>query len=343
VDRAWPVRDRRPGEVLAMVRLGFSLSSEEHDAMSLVEHARAAERAGFEFAMLSDHFHPWTPQQGESPFAWSVLGAIAQATDRLVLGTGVTCPLIRIHPAIVAQAAATVASLAPGRFVLGVGTGEALNEHVTGARWPSASERRDMLEEAIGVIRELWRGELTDHHGRYFQVIDAQLFSLPDEPPPIIVATAGSKSAELAGRLGDGMIGTAPSSDTIRAFADAGGEGKPRYGQVTVCWAQDEQSAIETAMTWWPIAAIEGELSQELPLPRQFADAGKIVREDDIVGAIACGPDADRHAERIQSYIDAGYDHVYVHQVGPDQAGFLRFAERELLPRFGSSPVRAAG
>jgi coenzyme F420-dependent glucose-6-phosphate dehydrogenase len=326
-----------------VVRLGFSLSSEEHGSKALVEQAIAAEAAGFEFAMISDHFHPWTPRQGNSPFVWSVLGAIAARTERLVLGTGVTAPLIRIHPAIVAQAAATVATLMPGRFVLGVGTGEALNEHITGERFPSATERRAMLEEAIEVIRDLWRGELTDHAGRYFHVVDAQLFTLPDEPPPIVVAASGPKAAEMAGRLGDGMVGTGPDEETMHAFREAGGEGKPTYGQVTLCWADDERAAIDTAMEWWPQAAISGELTQELPLPRQFAQAASSVHEEDLAHAIVCGPDADRHAERIQSYIDAGYDHVYLHQVGPDQQGFIRFAERELLPRFSRSEIRAAG
>jgi len=326
-----------------VVRLGYSLSSEEHPPRALVEHAVAAEAAGFEFAMISDHFHPWTTQQGNSPFVWSVLGAIAMRTDRLVLGTGVTAPLIRIHPAIVAQAAATVATLMPGRFVLGVGTGEALNEHITGERFPSATERRDMLAEAIEVIRDLWRGELTDHRGRYFHVVDAQLFTLPDEPPPIVVAASGSKSAEMAGRLGDGMVGTAPDADTIRTYRESGGADKPTYGQVTVCWAADERSAVETAMAWWPQAAISGELSQELPLPRQFEDAASSVHEEDVAQAIVCGPDPEKHAERIQAYVEAGYDHVYLHQIGPDQAGFIRFAERELLPRFSRSAVHATG
>jgi G6PDH family F420-dependent oxidoreductase len=326
-----------------VVRLGFSLSSEEHGSKALVEQARRAEDVGFSFAMISDHFHPWIPRQGNSPFVWSVLGAIAASTERLVLGTGVTAPVIRIHPAIVAQAAATTATLMPGRFLLGVGTGEALNEHITGRRWPSASERRDMLEEAIGVIRELWTGELIEHRGRYYDVIDAQVYTLPDEPPPILVAASGPRSADLAGRIGDGLISTAPERETIETFEEAGGQGKPRYGQLALCWARDERTALDTVKEWWPNAALGGDISQELPLPRQFAQAAAAVHDEDLAEMIVCGPDADRHAERIQAYIDAGYDHVYLHQIGPDQAGFMRFAERELMPRFASEDVRVAG
>jgi coenzyme F420-dependent glucose-6-phosphate dehydrogenase len=326
-----------------VVRFGYSLSSEEHGSIALVEHARMAEHIGFDFAMISDHFHPWIPRQGNSSFVWSVLGAIAARTERIAIGTGVTCPLIRTHPAIVAHAAATVATLMPGRFVLGLGTGENLNEHVTGERWPSASERRRMLEEAVEVIRELWKGELTDHDGRYYTVVDAQLYTLPDEPPPIVVAAGGEQAAELAGAIGDGLVGVGPERETVEAFERGGGTGKPKYGQVTLCWAKDERAAIETVMEWWPQVGVQGEASQELPLPRMFESAAKVVKADDIAAAVPCGPDVDRHLEQIRSYLDAGFDHVYLHQIGPDQEGFLRFAHDELLPRLGSAEMRAAG
>ena len=314
-----------------MTEFGYALSSEEHRPLDLVRYARRAEEAGFSFALISDHYHPWIDKQGQSSFVWSVIGAISQATERLRLGTGVTCPLIRTHPAIIAQAAATAAALMPGRFFLGLGTGENLNEHILGDRWPAADERREMLIEAIEVIRELWEGQVTDYHGAFYRVENARVYTLPDEPPPIYIAASGSKTAELAGEIADGFIGTSPDKETIDAYR-AAGEG-PMYGQVSVCWAQDEASARKTAHEWWPTAAVHGELTQELPLPRHFEQASKSVTEDQVAERIVCGPDARKHIESIQEYIDAGYTHVYVHQVGPDQEGFFRFYEREVLPQ----------
>ena len=315
-----------------MTRIGYSLSSEEHSPRELVESARAAEEAGFEFALISDHFHPWLDQQGQSPFAWSVIGAIAEATERLVVGTGVTCPTIRLHPALVAQAAATSAALMPGRFFLGVGTGENLNEHILGDRWPNADERLERLEEAVDLIRELWEGDLVTHRGRHFTVDRARLYTLPDEPPPLAVAAAAPKAAELAGRLGDALISVAPTEDIVRQFEQAGGEGKPRYGQVHVCWAEREEDAVETAHRCWPNAALPGDLGQELPLPRYFRQATSTLSREQVAEKVICGPDPERHREAIDEYVKAGFDHVYVHQVGPDQAGFIRFYEREVLP-----------
>jgi coenzyme F420-dependent glucose-6-phosphate dehydrogenase len=330
-------------EEVPMVQIGFTLSSEEQGPTELVRLAGAIERAGFAFATISDHFHPWTSTQGNSPFVWSVLGGIASTTERLRVGTGVTCPLIRMHPAVIAHASATAAEMMPGRFFLGLGTGENLNEHVTGERWPSASERREMLEEAIGMIRELWRGELVDHHGRYYQVVDAQLFTAPQAPPPIYVAAAGPQAARLAGRLGDGLIGTSPEPETVDTFEREGGSGKPRVGQLTVCWAADGPTAVETAMRWWPTAALQGELMQELPLPRHFEQATSTVTREQLEGAVVCGPDPDRHVEAIDRYVAAGYDHVVIHQVGPDQDGGLRFYADEVLPRITGADLRKAG
>ena len=324
-----------------MTAVGYALSSEEHSAIDLVRHARRAEEAGFSFAVISDHYHPWIDRQGQSPFVWGVLGAIAQATETLRVGTGVTCPTVRIHPAIIAQASATAASLMPGRFFLGLGTGERLNEHILGAPWPAWEVRAEMLAEAVGVIRQLWEGDMTSHRGRHYTVDTARIYSLPEQLPPIYVAAGGTKAAREAAQLGDGIIGTGPERSIIDAFGDAGGDG-PRIGQVTVCWAATEAEARRTAREWWPTVAIHGEASQELPSPAHFEQLTKSVTEDQVAEVVPCGPDAARHLARIAEYVDAGYDHVYIHQIGPDQAGFIKFAEGELLPALKPEALRLA-
>jgi coenzyme F420-dependent glucose-6-phosphate dehydrogenase len=315
------------------VELGYALSSEEHGPNDLVRNARAAEEAGFTFALISDHYHPWVDAQGESPFVWSVIGGIAQATERLRLGTGVTCPTIRIHPAIIAQAAATAQVMLEGRFFLGVGTGEELNEHVTGARWPGPQERLELLEEAIEVLRLLWQGGYQSHYGKHYTVEQARIYTLPDKPPPIAVAAAQPKAAQLAGRLGDALIGVSPQAELLAEFDQAGGSGKPRYGQVTVCYAESEDEAKKTAFEIWPNAGLEGPLSQELAIPEHYEAAAQLLDEDDVAETVICGPDPQRHLEAIREYDDAGYTHVYVHQVGREQDSFFRFYANEILPQ----------
>lgn len=317
-----------------MVQLGYALSSEEHPPNDLVRYAQRAEEVGFTFALISDHYHPWIDRQGHSPFVWSVLGGIAQVTKRLALGTGVTCPTIRLHPAIIAQAAATAAAMMPGRFVLGVGTGENLNEHILGVHWPPHDRRLAMLEEAVAVIRQLWQGGTQTYRGAFYAVENARVYTRPDALPPIIVAASGPQAAAAAGRIGDGLCSTTPQPDIVEHFAAAGGAGKPRYGQCAVCWAQDEAQARRTAYAYWPNAGLTGELSQELPTPAHFEQAAKLVREDDIAEVIVCGPDPARHIAQIQKYAEAGYDYIYVHQVGPDQEGFFQFYAKEVLPKF---------
>jgi G6PDH family F420-dependent oxidoreductase len=323
------------------VQLGYTLSSEEHLPNDLVRYAKMAEEAGFAFASISDHFHPWVDAQGHSPFVWSVIGGVATATERIQLGTGVTCPTVRIHPAIIAQAAATSAAMMPGRFYLGVGSGEALNEHITGERWPETEIRQAMLEEAVAVMRLLWQGGNQSHHGTYFTVENARLYTLPEEPVPVMVAASGPQAAELAGRIGDGLISTSPNKEVVKAFEKAGGKG-PRYGQITVCWGQDEAKTLKTAHEIWPNAGLPGELGQELPTPAHFEQAVQLVTPEKIAESIVVGPDASKYLAKIDEYIQAGFDHVYIHQVGPDQAGFIRFAEREILPRFAETKARAA-
>jgi len=264
-----------------------------------------------------------------------VLAAAGQATERLSLGTGVTCPLIRIHLAIVAQAAATTAALLPGRLFLGLGTGEHLNEHILGDRWPPARLRLEMLDEAIGLIRELWKGDLTTHRGRHYTVEHARLYTLPERPPPIMVAARGERAATLAGEKGDGLIGTSPDAAMMEAFEDAGGTDKPRYGQLTVCWAPSLKEARRTAFEVWPTMAVRGELSVELPLPRHFEQAAEMVDEDDVAEAMVLGPDPEEFLAAIHTFAGGGYTHVYLHQVGPDQEGFLTFCRDELLPKLG--------
>ncbi len=324
-----------------MTALGYALSSEEHGPRDLVANARRAEEAGFTFALISDHFHPWIDRHPHSPFVWGVLGAIAEATDRLVVGTGVTCPTMRIHPAIIAHAAATAADLMPGRFFLGIGTGENLNEHILGQAWPEWDVRAEMLEESVEVIRKLWRGETMSHRGRHYRVQNARLFTLPEASPPIRVAAGGARMAEMAARFGDGLISTAPDRDLIAAYEKAGGEG-PKIGQLTVCWASTEKKARRTAHEWWPTAALHGEVSQELPNPSQFTQLAEGVTEDQVAEAIVCGPDANRHLEDIEKYVAAGFDHVYIHQVGPDQEGFIDWARREILPEVGAKKADVA-
>jgi len=324
-----------------MTSFGYKLSSEEHDAPSLVRYARMAEEAGFDYAAISDHFHPWTDAQGESPFVWAVIGAVAQATERLRVGTLVTCPTVRIHPAIVAQAAATAAQLLPGRFFLGLGTGENLNEHVLGDRWPLADARQDMLEEAVGIIRELWKGDDVTHRGEHYVVEQARVYTLPDELPPIYVAAAGKQAAELAGRVADGLVALAPEDELLKTFEQSGGKGKPKACEITMCWAPDEQRALETVREIWPNALAPGELVAELPLPRHYEQVAELVGDDDFKEKLPLGPDPEAHLEAIRTYVDAGFDEICLHQVGYDQEGFFEFWKKELAPELGASTKAA--
>jgi coenzyme F420-dependent glucose-6-phosphate dehydrogenase len=315
------------------VELGYALSSEEHAPAELVRNARAAEQAGFGFGLISDHIHPWIDAQGHSGFVWSVLGSIAQATDKFRIGTGVTCPLIRTHPAIVAHAAATVACLMPGRFFLGVGTGENLNEHVLGAKWPAADERLEMLEEAVEVMRLLWQGGYQTHRGKHYTVENLRIFDLPGEPVEVAVAAMQPQAAELAGRIGDALVNVAPKEKIIDKFEQNGGKGKPKYGQITVCYAKSKDEAKKTAFEVWPNALVEGSASQELPLPSDFEQLVEDRDADELDGTLTLGPDPDEYLEQLKEYEKAGYTHVYFHQVGPDQDSFLAFAQKELLPK----------
>ncbi|HET8524604.1 MAG TPA: TIGR03557 family F420-dependent LLM class oxidoreductase [Thermomicrobiales bacterium] len=317
-----------------MVELGYALSSEEFAPDALIDNARRAEEVGFSFALISDHYHPWVTKQGEAPFVWAVIGGISRVTSQLQLGTGVTCPTVRIHPAIIAQAAATSAAMMPGRFFLGVGTGENLNEHIVGKGWPPQQVRLDMLEEAVTVIRGLWEGKQFSHRGDHFIVENAQIYTLPDQLPPLMVAAAGDETGEVAGRIGDGLISTSPNQKVVETFDENGGTGKPRYGQLTVCWAKDEQTAKKQALEIWPNGGMTSGMHSQLPTPAFFDEAIRLVTEDMLAEQIPCGPDPERHKAAIQKFIDAGFDHVYIHQIGPDQDGFFDFYQREIMPAF---------
>ncbi|RPJ28429.1 MAG: TIGR03557 family F420-dependent LLM class oxidoreductase [Chloroflexi bacterium] len=315
-----------------MITLGYALSSEEHEPNKLVTHGQIAEQSGFQFLLISDHFHPWVPQQGESSFVWSVLGGIAHATQRVQVGTGVTCPIMRIHPTLVAQAAATVADMMPGRFFLGLGTGEYLNEHILGDAWPRIEVRQEMLAEAVDIIRELWKGEEYSHHGTYFTVRDAQIYTLPEKLPPIYIAASGAESAELAAEISDGLISTTSGDEVVKAFRKAGGRDKPRYGMVKVCWAPSEEEAKKTVQYWWPTSGISGPLHADLPTPKHFDDVVEAMGEPIVPEDTVLGPDPGAYLEGIQTLYENGFDHIYLHQIGPDQEGFLKFFKGELLP-----------
>lgn len=286
-----------------MAEFGVFLSSEEHGPRSLLTQARQAEEAGFRSVLISDHFHPWLNGQGESPFVWSVIGAISAATE-LEVATGVTCPTVRIHPAVIAQAAATSQLLLKGKFVFGVGSGEALNEHIVGRHWPPVDTRLEMLEEAIEVIRQLWTGKLTTHHGRFYTVENARLYSVPDAPPPIVVSAFEPEAAALAGRIGDGFITVQPDADLVKGYRSGGGDG-PVLGSVKVCWGDDEQQARKLAHSQWPTDKLPGQLNQELPMPSQFEQASSLVTEDMVAESVPCGPDPDRYLDAITKYLKA--------------------------------------
>lgn len=313
------------------LEFGYTLSSEEHGPNTLVDNAVRAEQHGFGFVSLSDHYHPWIGEQGHSPFAWAVLGGIAARTTTIGVGVGVTCPIMRIHPAVVAHAAATTAVMFEGRFFLGVGTGEALNEHITGERWPPPGIRRDMLDEAVTVMRHLWTGETVDHHGTHFTVENARLFDVPDELVPVIVSGFGDEAISLAGRIGDGYWGHSPERHDIRHFVESGGSG-PRYGQIDVCWDTDADRARATVHRVWPNRGLGGQLAQDLPTWSHFEAAVGNVRQDDATADLPCGPDLDAYVAAVDAFESAGYDHVYFHQIGPNQDGFISFWDSELRP-----------
>ncbi len=312
-----------------MTEFGYFLAAEEHAPDTLVDIAQQAEQAGFESVWISDHFHPWNDAQGHSPFVWTPIGGIAATTD-LRITTAVTCPTVRIHPAIIAQAAATAAVATGGRFRLGVGSGEALNEHILGDAWPSVDVRHQMLEEAVDVMRQLWTGDVVVHQGRHYRVDNARIYTLPDEPVEVHVSAFGPQALSLAARIGDGLISMGPDGGAIKEYRDQGGTG-PAAAALKGCWARDGDQATGTAMAW-ANQALPGQLAQELPMPSHFEQAITLVTPDMMAEQYPMGPDPQGWVDAIQEYVDAGFDEVYVNQMGPDQAGFFTFWQDEVLP-----------
>ena len=313
-----------------MTRFGYVLSSEEYAPADLIRQAKLAEQAGFDALWISDRFHPWLDEQGQSSFVWSVIGAISQVTD-LPITTAVTCPTTRIHPAIIAQAAATASLLTGGGFTLGVGTGAAVNEHITGGRWPSAAVRREMLEEAVAIITGLFSGHELTYEGMYYQVRAARLYSRPPAPPPVYVSGFGPLSARLAARIADGYICTAPRADLVKRYRDEGGGDRPVQGGLRGCWAPDAARARATMRRLWPTESIPGEWAQLLPLPRHFAQFADLVTDDMVTAP--CGPEPGPYLDAIQAFEEAGFDEVYLGQAGGRLEGAFDFLATEVLPR----------
>jgi G6PDH family F420-dependent oxidoreductase len=316
-----------------MVKFGYKLMTEEHGPAALVDNALRAEAAGFDFVSISDHFHPWLEAQGHAPFAWSVLGAIAHTTSRIGITTGLTCPIIRYHPAIIAQAAATIGVMSQNRFTLAIGAGERLNEHVTGARWPSVPERHEMLGEAIGIFRALWSGGVHTQKGTHFIIDHAQLYDLPDQPIPIVLGVSGPDGVRLAVEKADGIMATEPKSELVRGFRSSANGKAPCYCEVTLAYAESDEEALAMAHQRFKFSALGWAVMSELPSVHAFEAASKFVEPADLADSVGAGPNVESHLAAIRRYIDAGFDHIVLTGVGPDQEQFINFFKQELRPR----------
>ena len=311
------------------MKLGYKLIAEAYSPVEMVRQAVRAEEAGFDFVEISDHFHPWVSEQQHSGFAWSILASIAARTERIELATGVTCPFIRYHPAIIAQAAATTSLLADGRFTLGVGSGERLNEHVVGRGWPSVTVRHEMFRESLEMIRLLWQGGYHSYEGKHLTLEDARVFDLPEVLPPIVVATGGPRASALAAELGDGIFTTEPRTDLVAAYEKAGGDG-PRYAEVPMAWAATEDEAAASARRLFRFGLTGWKVQAELPNPVNFDAATAYITEDHVKQMFACGPDVDQQLTVAQSFVDAGYDHLALINAGPDVDGFFDHVASDL-------------
>ena len=322
-----------------MTNFGYTLMTEQAGPKELVRHAERAEQVGFDFEVMSDHYFPWLAAQGHAPYAWSVLGAVAHVTERVELMTYVTCPTMRYHPAVVAQKAATVQLLADGRFTLGLGSGENLNEHVVGTDWPTVATRQDMLVEAIDIIRQLHEGDLVDHRGEFFQVASARIWDLPEDPVPIAVAVSGGASIDRLAPIADHMIAVEPSEELVAAWNIT--DGAPRIGaqaraigQIPICWDPDESAAVQRAHEQFRWFAGGWAVNADLPTTAGFAGATQFVRPEDVAENIPCGPDLDKIIDSVKGYWEAGFTDVALVQVGGDtQDRFLDEAAGPLLDK----------
>jgi G6PDH family F420-dependent oxidoreductase len=316
-----------------MTQWGYTMMTEQTGPKALVGDVVAAEAAGFDFSVISDHYFPWLDAMGHAPYAWSVLGAAAQATERIGLMTYVTCPIKRYHPAVVAQKAATMALLSDGRFTLGLGAGENLNEHVTGGGWPPVNTRHAMLAEAIDIITELWAGGYVNYDGRYFQVDSAKVWDLPETPTPLALAVSGRNSCALAGAKADAMIGVEPESRLIDLYDAAGGRGKPKIGQIPVCFDPDREAAVARAHQLFRWFGGGWKVNAELPGTAAFEGATQFVTPEDVAAAVPCGDDVGAFVKAIRAFPDAGYTHVALVQIGGQhQSAFIDWAQTQLLP-----------
>lgn len=313
------------------MRIGYFLSTEEYGPAELIAQARAAEEAGFQSLWISDHFHPWNNEQGNSALVWSMIGAISQVCS-LHVTTAVTCPTTRIHPAIIAQAAGTSAELLEGRFTLGVGTGEALNESILGGPWPTLDVRLEMLEEAVGLIRRLWTGEVVSHRGRFYTVDHARIYNVPDVRPEIFVSGFGPKAVELAARIGDGYIGTSPDAELVNRFRSLA-DGLPAQAGCKVAYAATKEEGWEHAHRLWPNAGLPGEMAQILPTPEHFEQASELVTLESTRDSVVAGNDPEEHLEQIRSYDEAGYDELYIANMGPHYLEMIEFYGRHVLSK----------
>jgi G6PDH family F420-dependent oxidoreductase len=316
------------------MRIGYFLSSEEYTPAELIEQAKGAERAGFSALWISDHYHPWVDAQGQSAFVWSTIGALSQATS-LPITTAVTCPTVRIHPAVVAQAAATSAVLTGGKFRLGIGSGEALNEHIFGDAWPEADVRLEMLEEAVEIMRKLWEGGNVSYRGKHYTVENARIYTLPEKPVEILVSGFGPKAIEVAARIGEGYVHVSPDADAVKQFRSSGGGDRVCQAGFKAAYADSEEEGARIAYEKWPNAGLPGELSQVLPTPKHFEQASQLVTQDMIKESFVCGNDPQAHLDMIDQYAAAGFDEIYVANTGPNWQGLMDLYTEHVLPQRG--------
>jgi G6PDH family F420-dependent oxidoreductase len=317
-----------------MTRYGYTLMTEQSGPREIVRYAAAAEQAGFDFEVMSDHFFPWLAEQGHGAYAWSMLGAVSQVTERVGLMTYVTAPILRYHPAVVAQKAATIALLSEGRFTLGLGAGENLNEHVVGQGWPPVNVRHEMLEEAIRIITSLFEGGYVNFAGSHYRVDSAKLWDLPEQRVPIGVAVSGDQSISTFAPLADHLIAVEPDQDLVTKWDEAvGGAASRKIGQIPVSWDTDRDRAVERAHQQFRWFGGGWKVNAELPGPAAFAGATQFVRPEDVAESIPCGPDVDAIVKAVGQFSEAGFTDVALVQIGDEnQQEFLDFAEKELLP-----------